>query len=368
LFLFFKPHKLQMAELCSLLIAFKCFALFHLCACARHEVHRSATQPTVVREPIHKDVTSAIRYKAAVEHRKTFSARKSKDDIIKEPKFEEEEDISKEPADPILARLGTDPISKLLGTSGVKMLRIDYLHVFTHRGFDAFSGPAKDEFMADCMRDVMHWIGKDTKTTPVQRMQFCEKFWKIQNTGEDFSNEIKSMEGSDLSNEIKSAQGPCSGGSTVQGTKKPCTPPDAQGPCSGGSNVQGTKKPCSTPSAPETRSSQRTFAGGGPRHEDAGGRVSVDQLNRAVPLEGHAEEHGERDVSVSAVSDSDTTSHWSRGDAERDSYPEANGRVKPQGVGADAKSPFRPTGWHSGTQRLKQSVAVFVLLFAGLPF
>merc|ERR1719316_6650 len=301
-----------MAEISILLIAIQCFAFVHPCACGVQETDRSVAWTPVAREPSH---TSAQQSQAALREsqKKVFLPYKNTHHIIMEPKFEEGIEMSAEEKD----------ISTMLGMSGVKeystkgvfplvkKLHLDYMRLFTYGGLNAFSVPAKDEFIADCMRDVLHWIGTDTTTTSAQRMQFCEKFWQNQHAGADFSDEIKTMEG------------PCSGGNKDTHTQKPCGESLAPGHAEG--HAGDTTSPWSHGEARQSAEGQ----------------------------------------SVSDVSDSDTTSHLSHGEGGQGSYPEVEGRVKPPGGGhvADGKSQFRPTGWHSGAHTIIQSVAVFILLW-----
>jgi len=395
-----------MSEIRILHLAIQCFAFVHLCACSRTQVGRSAARQTTARarqatarEPMRRDTTSADtgnlistdrqirdmyrrtdveiveKHQLNSELRKLLSteliqikdvvsARKKPRTILKDPEFFE-----------------GDVISNLIGKAGLESIRVDYFQSFTHTQ-GGFTGPVKAEFVADCMRDVLHWIGEDTETTPEQRMKFCEKFWKKQHAETDFADEIKRM------------QGPCDneGESTVQSVAS-----------------EGNTRPCHESGAAygqaSGEASTRTFGGGGGRvggrgggghgshdvggagsyggrgggahsssgRSDTGRDVTVDQLNRALQSEGASVAEGRRgrDGSVSSVGDSDTTSHWAHGDKKEgvpgSSYPEAKGTGNAKS-GANSNSPFRPTGWKSDSKNCMMALGVLGMLVAEIDF
>jgi hypothetical protein len=340
-----------------LLVAIQWFTFLHPCTCVRNQVPATTAQQVMpIRESKDTTAQQVMPIRESKESRNGIQAQRKKHvsrdiKIVGQPQFEEDREIP-----------------NLIGAAGLKQLRFDYLSIFTERGMQAFSGPGKDEFLADCMRDVMHWLGHNTKTTPLQRMEFCEKFWKTQNGGAaDFADEIKHME----------ADGPCSDGSTqVDSEDRPCKEPPTSGTeserafssggdhghSSGGDHGQAGERGQGNEGVQpvDTIDSDHGYD-----NSDAAIAERIREINRAVPSEGSTAVHsgGRTDNGVVAVGDSDASGHWSHGESER-TYPEARGSG-----GTESKANFRPIGWKSGTCRVMQPpLVVLVLAVANLHF
>jgi len=339
-----------MSEISILLIVIRCFTFVHLRASAAHEVERNRARQVLARENIHRDVLSV--FYQSQESRKVPPV-----NIVKDPKFVDDEELP--PRKEKIPELSGE-IPTLLGIAGMKQVHHDYFHIFALRGLHAFSGPAKEEFISDCLRDVVHWLGHNTQTTIAQRRDFCEMFWKEENIGADFSEEIKHVK----------TQGPCIddeqkmdfADSIKRDGRRPCN----EAPVSGKTFAAGGH---------ETAPGETTHARGYGHDADGGAIIErkIEELNRAVPQGGSAaHSQGSRDDAVSSASDSDTTSHLAHGESKM-SYPEEGRKAKFVPItgwrgDTDSKSPFRIAGWRSCAQHLLQPIAVFGLLVLNLHF
>lgn len=302
-----------MAGINILLITIQCLAFVHQCTCSQQLMSRSAAD-YLARE-FNRDRTSSHKHQVAnekshpvVHHRRHRHLR-----IVRDP----------------------EQIFTIIPRQGINQLRNDYLHLFTNRGLRVFTGPAKEEFLQDCMRDVMHWIGKDTRTTPVQRMEFCQKFWKIQNSEADFADEIKHL------------PSPCSEEHTSHHSEV-------------GENAERTQRPCHESSV--SRGDEGYDEGSGTRSS-----VSVEEAaaGKEVQVGSATITEGETEGQVTAVGDASNAVSASHGDTRRGEYPETNGGIA-QDSGPDSKSKFRPVEvkQRAGAQQMMQPFAVLVLVAA----